>query len=42
MRFSDGFVKENKVGLMIEIRTDKYVTAVLIPWNYIYFANCEN
>ena len=42
MRLSDGFVLENKAGLMIETRTDKYVCGVLIPWEYIFLANCEN
>lgn len=42
MRLSDGFVLENEAGLVIETRTDKYVSAVFIPWDFIFWANCEN
>lgn len=42
MRLSDGFVLENEAGLMIEIRTDIYTCGVLIPWDYIFWDNCEN
>lgn len=42
MRLSDGFVLENKAGLVIETRTDKYVCGVIIPWDIIFLANCEN
>ena len=42
MRLSDGLVLEDKAGLVIETRTDKHVCGVLIPWDYIFWANCEN